>query len=110
MNLFQVPWIRRRRGHDDGGCGVCSMPPAATAGHDDDRPSEQTLHVLALLQQGFTLTEVSNSTAVPDAFVQLIAEELAQAPFRLRKEHWLWSRFRAGVIGGNPVVSTKDRR
>jgi len=41
------------------------------------------LRVRRLLERGFTLTEVSTITAVPDALVQLIAEELAEVPWSL---------------------------
>ncbi len=58
-----------------------SVRPTEAAVDGDDRPSEQTLHVRNLLERGFTLTEVSTITAVPDALVQLIAEELAEAPW-----------------------------
>jgi hypothetical protein len=76
------PFTRRRLPplHNQGPREEASASPTNAPFDGDDQPGQQTLRVRHLLEWGLTLTEVSFITAVPDALVQLIAEELAEAP------------------------------
>jgi len=79
------PFTRRRfpPPHKQGPREDASASPINAPFDGDHQAGQQTLRVRRLLERGFTLTEVSTITAVPDALVQLIAEELAEVPWSL---------------------------